>query len=136
MDHHLIYDLLPGLARAYFGRALPASLSYGQAAILALLGLQQREVDAATKELGLPTNQVLALFNKASLSWPAAYIMGMFLATHSPRTVEQGKPLMAYCHQRLPIQSSPPPQLVTLPHLRSSKSHGPQHQALAFAAGG
>ncbi len=64
MDHHLIYDLLPGLARAYFGAALPASLSYGQAAILALLGLQQREVEAATKELGLPTNQVLALFNK------------------------------------------------------------------------
>ena len=65
VDHHLIYDLLPSLARAYFARRLPATLSYGQAAILALLGLQQRAVEDATKELGLPTNQVLALFNKA-----------------------------------------------------------------------
>jgi N-acetyltransferase 10 len=29
------------------------------------LGLQQREVSALQQELGLPSNQVLALFNKA-----------------------------------------------------------------------
>ena len=64
VDHHLVYDLLPSLARAYFARRLPASLSHGQAAILAVLGLQQRDVSACERELGLPANQVLALFNK------------------------------------------------------------------------
>jgi len=36
-----------------------------QAAILLTLGLQQREVSDLQQELGLPSNQVLALFNKA-----------------------------------------------------------------------
>ncbi len=65
VDHHLILDLLPPLARAYFARRLPASLSFGQAAILAALGLQQRELDDVAAALGLPASQVLALFNKA-----------------------------------------------------------------------
>jgi hypothetical protein len=64
VDHHLILDLLPPLARAYFARRLPASLSFGQAAILAALGLQQRELDDVAAALGLPASQVLALFNK------------------------------------------------------------------------
>lgn len=58
-------DLLPALARAFFARRLPASLSFGQAAILAALGLQQRGLDDVVAALGLPANQVLALFNKA-----------------------------------------------------------------------
>ncbi|BDA49001.1 RNA cytidine acetyltransferase [Coccomyxa sp. Obi] len=65
VDHHLTLDLLPSLARAYFARRLPTTLSYGQAAILAVLGLQQRDVSTCEKELNLPSNQVLALFNKA-----------------------------------------------------------------------
>jgi hypothetical protein len=36
-----------------------------QAAILLTLGLQQREVSDLQQELNLPSNQVLALFNKA-----------------------------------------------------------------------
>lgn len=64
MDHHLTLDLLPSLARAYFAQRLPTTLSYGQAAILAVLGLQQRDVATCEKELNLPSNQVLALFNK------------------------------------------------------------------------
>jgi len=31
VDHHLVLDLLPGLAGAFFARRLPASLTYGQA---------------------------------------------------------------------------------------------------------
>ena len=65
VDHHLVLDLLPALARAFFARRLPASLSFGQAAILAALGLQQRGLDDVGAALGLPANQVLALFNKA-----------------------------------------------------------------------
>lgn len=30
VDHHLVLDLLPGLAGAYFARRLPVSLTYGQ----------------------------------------------------------------------------------------------------------
>ncbi len=67
VDHHLILDLLPPLARAFFSRKLPASLSHAQAAILLSLGLQMKEVSGAEQELQLPANQVLALFNKVGL---------------------------------------------------------------------
>lgn len=65
VDHHLIADLLPPLARAYFAGKIPATLSYSQAAILLCLGLQQRDVTAVEEELQLPSSQVLALFSKA-----------------------------------------------------------------------
>lgn len=44
VDHHLVLDLVPPLAHAYFGGRLPAPLSYAQAAILACVGLQQHEI--------------------------------------------------------------------------------------------
>jgi N-acetyltransferase 10 len=65
VDHHLVRDLLPPLARAYFAGRLPVSLSYAQAAILVVLGMQQRELSDVEATLNLPTSQVLALFNKA-----------------------------------------------------------------------
>lgn len=66
-DHHLVTDLLPPVARLYFtGRFGPEfKLSSVQAAILCGIGVQSRDVDDLTKELGLPSNQVLAMFNKA-----------------------------------------------------------------------
>jgi N-acetyltransferase 10 len=66
-DHHLVTDLLPPVARLYFtGRFGPElKLSSVQAAILCGIGVQTRDVDALTKELRLPSNQVLAMFNKA-----------------------------------------------------------------------
>ena len=64
-DPHLIRDLIPPLARAFFGGRLPASLSHAQAAILAVIGLQQRDPDDAGSALGLPASQIAALFNKA-----------------------------------------------------------------------
>lgn len=66
-DHHLITDLLPVVARMYFVGRLGKGfkLSAVQSAILCGLGVQNREVDSITKELGLPSNQVLAMFNKA-----------------------------------------------------------------------
>jgi N-acetyltransferase 10 len=65
VDHHLVRDLVPPLARAYFAGRLPVSLSYAQAAILVVLGLQQRELSDVEATLGLPSSQVLALFNKS-----------------------------------------------------------------------
>jgi N-acetyltransferase 10 len=64
-DYHLVADLLPNLAGAYLRGRVPATLSYGQAAILASMGLQRRELGEVAASLGLPSNQVLALFNKA-----------------------------------------------------------------------
>jgi N-acetyltransferase 10 len=66
-DHHLVTDLLPSVARLYFtGRfGNDFKLSSVQAAILCGIGVQSRDVDSVTKELGLPSNQVLAMFNKA-----------------------------------------------------------------------
>ncbi|KAL3906034.1 MAG: hypothetical protein SGILL_009440, partial [Bacillariaceae sp.] len=66
-DHHLVTDLLPTVSRLYFtGRfGNDFKLSSVQAAILCGIGVQNRVVDALTKELGLPSNQVLAMFNKA-----------------------------------------------------------------------
>ncbi|KAJ0392222.1 hypothetical protein P43SY_011549 [Pythium insidiosum] len=66
VDYHMIVDLIPSLARLYFLKRLPSmTLSYLQRAILASIGLQHQSVDIIQKELGVPSNQLLALFNKA-----------------------------------------------------------------------
>lgn len=65
VDHHMILDLLPSLAKAYFAGHIPATLSYSQAAIVLTLGLQQKQVEDVEKDLGLPMTQVLALFSKS-----------------------------------------------------------------------
>ena len=67
VDHHLILDLMPALMRAYLGGRIPATLSYGQAAIFLCLGLQQIDVSGVERALNLPSSQVLALFNKVDL---------------------------------------------------------------------
>lgn len=66
-DHHLVTDLLPTLARLYFSERFGTefSLSSVQAALLCGTGLQAKSVEQLSEELGLPTNQVLAMFNKA-----------------------------------------------------------------------
>lgn len=65
VDHHMILDTLPTLARLVFQGRLPSlRLSYLQVAILLATGLQHRDVDSISAELDLPSNQVLAFFNK------------------------------------------------------------------------
>eukprot|EP00884_Botryococcus_braunii_P019728 jgi/Botrbrau1/6439/Bobra.0034s0015.1 len=65
VDHHVVRDLWGPLAHAFFSQQLPVSLSVGQATILVALGLQARDVDSLEAAMGLPANQILALFNKA-----------------------------------------------------------------------
>lgn len=60
----MIMDLVAPLARAFFAGTLPVTLSHGQAAILLCLGLQQIDLTAVETALNLPSNQILALFNK------------------------------------------------------------------------
>ena len=74
VDYHLIMDLVPTLACAFFAGKLPATLSAGQAAILLSLGLQQNDISKVEEALNLPVQQLLALFNKVqaikhSLYW-------------------------------------------------------------------
>mmetsp|Transcript_21017 Transcript_21017/g.31147 ORF Transcript_21017/g.31147 Transcript_21017/m.31147 type:complete len:1100 (-) Transcript_21017:424-3723(-) len=65
-DHHLVTDLLPIVARLYFSKQLGSlTLSSVQAALLCGIGIQSKTVDDMIQELGLPSNQVLAMFNKA-----------------------------------------------------------------------
>lgn len=65
VDHHMIVDTLPILARLLFlGRLRGVRISYLQVAILLATGLQHRDVDSIAAELDLPANQVLAFFNK------------------------------------------------------------------------
>ncbi len=94
VDHHLILDLLPFLVRAFFAQRLPAPMSYGQAAILVSLGLQQRSISDCEKDLNLPASQVLALFNKVRSVLPAqsrchrsTAVVGDLLATAGSCTV-------------------------------------------------
>lgn len=65
VDHHLVLDLAPSLARAFFTRTLRVTQSAAQAAILVVVGLQGRDVSAAAEALHLPSSQVLALFMKS-----------------------------------------------------------------------
>ena len=66
VDHHMIMDTVPIIARLFFlGRLAPSvRLSNLQAAILLAVGLQHKDVDELCSELNLPINQVLAFFNK------------------------------------------------------------------------
>lgn len=65
VDYHMILDLLPAVARVFFLNRVDCSLSFTQAAILLALGLQHKSVTNLEGELGLPSNQILAQFNKA-----------------------------------------------------------------------
>eukprot|EP00002_Diphylleia_rotans_P024304 TRINITY_DN4795_c0_g1_i1.p1 TRINITY_DN4795_c0_g1~~TRINITY_DN4795_c0_g1_i1.p1 ORF type:complete len:1024 (-),score=229.08 TRINITY_DN4795_c0_g1_i1:125-3196(-) len=64
VDYHVILDMLPTLARDYYSDKYAMNLSYVQSAIFLSLGLQRKSVDDLQDTLGLPANQVLALFNK------------------------------------------------------------------------
>ena len=87
-DHHLISDLIPSLSQLYFTSRMGSSfrLSSVQAALLCGMGLQFKSVEELTSELGLPVNQVLAMFNKA--------VKKMSLAFHQLLVEEESKNLL------------------------------------------
>jgi N-acetyltransferase 10 len=88
-DHHLVTDLLPNVARLYFTGRLGSevNLSSVQAALLCGVGVQNKTVDCLTAELGLPANQVLAIFNKA--------VRKVSIAFHSIIEEDEKKTLVA-----------------------------------------
>ena len=64
VDYHMILDLTPYLARYFFLSRFTCSLSYTQCALLLAMGLQHKSVTEIEKEMSLPSNQILALFNR------------------------------------------------------------------------
>lgn len=64
LDFHVVMDLVPSIARLFFLKKFPFSLSFVQAAILVGLGLQHKQLEDVQQDLDLQSNQVLALFNK------------------------------------------------------------------------
>ncbi|OQR83518.1 N-acetyltransferase 10 [Achlya hypogyna] len=74
VDYHMIVDLIPAVARLYFLNRLPdTTLSYLQRAILMSIGLQHQSVDSLVAELNVPSNQLLALFNKSVRKFATAF---------------------------------------------------------------
>lgn len=77
VDHHLIQDLIPPLARAYFAGRVPATLSYTQAAILLSVGLQQHDIskvgrDGESNYMNLHKDYVSTCTLKAFLDFTVA----------------------------------------------------------------
>ncbi|KAF4589456.1 nucleolar ATPase Kre33 [Ophiocordyceps camponoti-floridani] len=66
LDYHVILDMMPAVATLYFTGRLRAGikLSGVQQCILLAIGLQHKDVDEVSQELGLPSNQLLAMFIK------------------------------------------------------------------------
>ncbi|KAL8777475.1 MAG: hypothetical protein Q9213_007844, partial [Squamulea squamosa] len=66
LDYHVIIDMIPSIAFLYFtGRLSPSvSLTGVQQSILLAIGLQRKMLEDVEKELGLPVNQLLAMFVK------------------------------------------------------------------------
>lgn len=66
VDYHLVLDMVPEMARLYFLNKLGAdfNLSLVQAAILVAIGLQRKSIEELEKDIQLPPNQILAMFNK------------------------------------------------------------------------
>lgn len=66
VDHHVITDLIPIIASAYFNRKFDSefALSGVQQAILLGIGLQKKSIEDISSELNLPVSQGLAMFAK------------------------------------------------------------------------
>jgi len=66
VDYHVIIDMMPTVAQLYFTERIKSNvpLSGIQTSILLSVGLQRKDLDDVSKELGLPVSQLLAMFVK------------------------------------------------------------------------
>jgi N-acetyltransferase 10 len=67
VDYHMVADLLPTLAHLFLQDRMPATMSLSplQRALLIGMGLQGKTVDSMSSEFGMPSTQLLAMFNKS-----------------------------------------------------------------------
>jgi N-acetyltransferase 10 len=66
LDYHVILDLIPDLAKAYFTGQLKSDIKLTgiQSSILLAVGLQCKDLSSIEQELNLPSSQLLAMFIK------------------------------------------------------------------------
>ena len=66
LDYHVILDLIPDLAKAYFTGQLKSDIKLTgiQQSILLAVGLQCKDLSSIEQELNLPSSQLLAMFIK------------------------------------------------------------------------
>jgi N-acetyltransferase 10 len=66
LDYHVILDMIPTLADLYFTGRLRSDIKLNgiQQALLISMGLQRKDLDAISTDLGMPTSQLLAMFIK------------------------------------------------------------------------
>lgn len=66
LDYHVVLDLIPTIANLYFTGRLRSDirLTGVQQCILLAIGLQHKDVEEVSKELSLPSSQLLAMFIK------------------------------------------------------------------------
>lgn len=65
VDYHLIMDLLPTISKLYFSDFFnDMKCTAIQSAILLGIGLQHKSVDDLSKELDLPSGQLMGIFNR------------------------------------------------------------------------
>jgi N-acetyltransferase 10 len=66
LDYHVILDLIPNIAAAYFTGRLKSDLNLTgiQQSILLAIGLQCKDLSSIENELSLPSSQLLAMFIK------------------------------------------------------------------------
>ena len=65
VKYQMIIDMVPSIAKFYFLKKFPSvKLAFTQAAILLGFGLQYKSFEVINEELGIQTNQLLAMFNK------------------------------------------------------------------------
>lgn len=65
IDCHLVLDLVPKFVILFFTNKLDVQLNYTQCAILLGIGLQRKNVDTISAELGIIVQQTKAMLNKS-----------------------------------------------------------------------
>ena len=93
LDYHVIIDMIPSVAFLYFTGRFSSSVSLTgvQQSILLAIGLQRKVLEDVEKELGLPANQLLAMFVKI-VRKVATYFRGLVAGTVAetmPKSLEE-----------------------------------------------
>ena len=101
VDHHLITDLVPTLARLVFQRRVAGDIRALPATIMLALGLQLKTVDQLTAELSLPVNQVLSMFLKTVMR--VAQEVGEVRKKHAAAELPAVEPSAIGAMQPLPV---------------------------------
>lgn len=97
LDYHVILDMLPMIALAFFSeRMKDVSLSSVQAAILLAIGLQHKSMNDISTELRLPASQSMAMFSKVVRKFSNAFrsILSKDLASSMPESEAEDTPDM------------------------------------------